>query len=341
MTPARRTAIVVILLVVLPLAVLGGGALWFWWQIGACGGGAKVNVQVERGWGVPRIGDELHKQGLIGNSLVFSVYARLNGDTRFEAGTYEMKKHMCVRDAVRLLKAGPRIDYAELTIPPGMWLKEIAARVAKLPGRRLPDFIDATTNNAVRSAFEPDGVNNLEGLLWPDTYKIAAEEDEIQILKTMVDTFDKKAAALGLGFANVQGLGPYDILKVASLVEAEAKFDSDRPLIASVIYNRLAKNMPLQVDATLIYQRGDPRNRAVTDKDKALDTPYNTYLHTGLPPTPIAAVSEASLRAALQPAQTNYLYYVVIDKQGHHAFAATLQEHQQNIDRARAAGVLP
>ncbi len=342
MSRGQRTAIVVGLLVVLPLTLLGAGALWFWWQVGNCDSGAtKVEVQIERGWGVPRIGDELHKRHLIGNSLVFSVYARLNGDTKFQAGTYELRKNMCVRDAVKLLKAGPRINYTRLTIPPGLWLNEIADRVAKLPGRNRAAFLEATTNNAVRSAFEPDGVNNLEGLLWPDTYNIAAEEDEIAVLKTMVSEFDKKAAGLGLAMANVQGHSAYDIITIASLIEAEAKVDSDRPLIASVIYNRLAKGMPLQIDATLIYARRDPKNRSISDKDKQINSPYNTYLHTGLPPSPIAAVSAASLKAALNPAQTNYLYYVVIDKQGHHAFASTLQEHQQNIDKARAAGVLP
>jgi UPF0755 protein len=329
------------LLVVLPLVVLGSGAAWFWWQVGACGGGGKpVEVQIERGWGVPKIAEELHHQHLIGNSLVFSVYARLNGDTRFEAGTYEMKKNMCVRDAVRTLKAGPRIDYAKLTIPPGLWMKEIAQRIGKLPGRSADAVMEASENNAVRSVFEPDDVHNLEGLLWPDTYKIAAEEDEIDVVKTMADTFDKRAAALGLGFANVNGYGPYDVLKVASLIESEAKLDVDRPLIASVIYNRLARGMPLQVDATLIYARGNPNNRKLTDADKAINSPYNTYTHTGLPPTPIAGVSAASLEAAIHPAQTDYLYYVVIDKTGKHAFASTLLQHEQNIEIARRNGVL-
>ena len=98
--------------------------------------------------------------------------------------------------------------------------------------------------------------------------------------------------------------------------------------------------MPLQIDATLIYARGNPANRSVTEKDKLIDSPYNTYLHTGLPPTPIAAVSAASLQAALNPADTSYLYYVVVDKQGHTAFASTLEQQNQNIAIARRNGVL-
>jgi peptidoglycan lytic transglycosylase G len=341
-TRTRRTAIVVIALIVVPLLVLASGAIWFWWQLNPPGGpGAKVELQIVQGWGVPRIGDELAHAGVIDSSLVFNIYSRLNGDTKFKPGTYELKKHMGVSAAVKALKAGPRVDYTKLTIPPGLWLKEVAQRVGKMPGKQASAFLQASQNNAVRSPFEPDGIDSLEGLLWPDTYKVSAEEDEIEILKTMEATFETKAGALGLAQANVQGHGPYDIIKIASLIESEAKTAADRPLIASVIYNRLAQGMKLQIDATLIYARGDPKNRRLSDADKAIVSPYNTYKIDGLPPTPIAAVSEASLRAALAPAQSDFLYYVVIDKAGNHAFARTLAEHEHNIQIARQAGVLP
>lgn len=342
MTRTRRTAIVVIALIVVPLLVLASGAIWFWWQLNPPGGpGAKVELQIVQGWGVPRIGDELAHAGVIDSSLVFNIYSRLNGDTKFKPGTYELKKHMGVSAAVKALKAGPRVDYTKLTIPPGLWLKEVAQRVGKMPGKQASAFLQASQNNAVRSPFEPYGIDTLEGLLWPDTYKVSAEEDEIEILKTMEATFETKAGALGLAQANVQGHGPYDIIKIASLIESEAKTAADRPLIASVIYNRLAQGMKLQIDATLIYARGDPKNRRLSDADKAIASPYNTYKIDGLPPTPIAAVSEASLRAALAPAQSDFLYYVVIDKAGNHAFARTLAEHEHNIQVARQAGVLP
>jgi len=336
----HRTWAVLIALVVVPLVLLAIGASWFWWQLNPPGGaGATVQVQIARGCSVPCIGDELSHRGVIGPSWVFSVYARLHGDSNFRAGTYELRKNMGIDPAVTALKKGPRIAYVKLTIPPGFWLQQIAARVGRLPGLHADAFLQATRNNAVRSAFEPDGTNNLEGLLWPDTYDISAEEDEILVLSTVVQEFDKRAVQLGLGSANVQGHTAYDIIKIASLVEAEAKFDSDRPLIASVIYNRLARGMPLDVDATLIYARGNPRDRSISEKDKLIDSPYNTYTHTGLPPTPIAAVGAASLRAALAPATTSYLYYVVIDKQGHTAFASTLEQQNANIAIARQNGV--
>jgi UPF0755 protein len=339
MSRGRRTAIVLIGLVVVPLVALAIGGVWFWWQLDPPGGaGGKVEVQIAHGCGVPCIGDELSHRGVIGPSWVFNVYSRLNGDTNFKAGTYELRKNMGVSSAVKTLKAGPHVAFVRLTIPPGFWLKQTAARVGKLPGLHVDPFVEATQNNAVRSAFEPAGTNNLEGLLWPDTYNISADEDEIQVLSTLVQTFERRTLALGLSNANVQGHTAYDIVKVASLVEAEAKVDADRPLIASVVYNRLARNMPLQIDATLIYARGDPRNRKLSDRDKLIDSPYNTYIHTGLPPTPIAAVSTASLKAALAPASSPYLYYVVIDKKGNTAFATTLEQQNANIALAKANG---
>ncbi len=193
----------------------------------------------------------------------------------------------------------------------------------------------------MRSAFEPQGVNNLEGLTRPDTYNISNSQDEISILQTMVTAFDTKAKKMGVDTADVEGHTAYDIVKIASLIESEAKVPQDRPLIASVIYNRLRQNMPLQIDSTVIYARGDPKNRHLTPADlENVKSPYNTYLNNGLPPTPIGTVSDASLQAALHPAQTTYLYYVLAGKDGHHAFASTLEEQQANIEAARQAGVL-
>jgi len=193
----------------------------------------------------------------------------------------------------------------------------------------------------VRSVFEPEGVNNLEGLLRPDTYKISNSQDEISILQTMVTAFDKKAKKLGVDTADVEGHTAYDIIKIASLIESEAKVPQDRPLIASVIYNRLRQNMPLQIDSTVIYGRRDPKNRTLTPHDlQSVKSRYNTYTNAGLPPTPIGSVSDASLKAALHPAQTDYLYYVLAGKDGHHAFASTFEEHERNIEAARQAGVL-
>jgi UPF0755 protein len=337
-----RITVVIIVVVLVPLLALGSVIGWFFYQLNGHGEPGKVvQVDLERGWGVPRIAEQLQDDGVIGSALAFNVYTRLSGDNSFQAGTYDLHTNLGVKDAVEELKKGPRIDYVVLRVPPGLWVEQAAERVGALPGRRAEPFIAATKNNAVRSVFEPEGVNNLEGLLRPDTYQISNSQDEISVLQTMVTAFDKRAKKLGVDTADVEGHTAYDIIKIASLIESEAKVPQDRPLIASVIYNRLRQNMPLQIDSTVIYARGDPDNRSLTPDDlERVVSPYNTYLNTGLPPTPIGSVSDASLRAALNPAQTDYLYYVLMGEDGSHAFASTLEQHEQNIEAARQAGVL-
>ena len=161
------------------------------------------------------------------SALAFNIYARFNGENSFQAGTYDLREKLGVKGAVRELKKGPRIDYVVLKIPPGFWVKQIAARVAALGGgRSAQTFLDGTRNNAVRSTFEPADVSNLEGLLRPDTYKISESQDEIAILQTLVKTFDSHAEKLGLATANVRGHTAYDIIKVASIIESEAKVDA-------------------------------------------------------------------------------------------------------------------
>ena len=337
-----RVTIVVLGLILVPLLALGSGVGWFWYQLGGESSGAEVQVRLQRGWGVSQVAEELADKHVVRSALAFNIYARFNGEKSFQAGTYYLREQLGVRGAVRELKKGPRINYVILKITPGMWVKQIAARVAALGGgRSAQSFLDGTRNNAVRSIFEPADVSNLEGLLRPDTYKISESQDEIAVLQTLVKTFDQHATALGLATANVRGYTAYDIIKVASIIESEAKLDKDRQLIASVIYNRLAAKMPLQIDATVLYARGDPNNRKLSLKDLQIKSPYNTYLpNTGLPPTPIAAVSDKSLLAAMAPADTTYLYYVIAGKDGHHAFSSTPEQWQRDVAAARAQGLL-
>jgi UPF0755 protein len=341
-THRRRVWALLLLLVGVPLAVIAAGALWFSWQLDPPGdSGEAIDVRIEEGWGVSRIGDELVDREVIDSSLVFNVYTRLKNERDFQAGTYVMRRDMGVRKAVGALQSGPKIDYTELAVPPGMWTQEVATEVGEqLPGRSAEAFLAAVRNGSKRSKYQPEGQTSLEGLLWPDTYRIADVDDEIDVLGTMVSQFEQHADALGLETATTEGRTPYEILTVASLIEAEAKVDGDRPLIASVIYNRLREDMDLEIDATVLYASGDPTKETISRADLEMDSPYNTYRHGGLPPTPIANPSEASIRAALAPAQTDYFYYVIGDKDGRHNFATTGEEHEQNVNAAREAGLL-
>jgi UPF0755 protein len=264
------------------------------------------------------------------------VYARVSGSSGFQAGRYQMRRDLGVRRAIDVLEKGPNQHYATLALPPGLTFAEIAARIGALPGRSATRATELAADGDVRSKYEPTGTNSLEGLTWPDSYSIEDHENEADILHTIVTAFDRHATTAGLATSS----DPYRTLIVASLIQREAGVDEDRPLIAAVVENRLRDGMPLQIDATVLYARGGG-TAPLTDADFARDSPYNTYRVQGLPPTPISTVSDASLRAALHPASVPYLYYVLTDKSGKHAFAVTYAEHQANIADARRRGVIP
>jgi UPF0755 protein len=193
--------------------------------------------------------------------------------------------------------------------------------------------------------------------LFPDTYRVSNADNEGQVIERMLELMERVVAQEDVLAASERlGLSPYEILTVASMIEREAKVDADRAVIARVIYNRLARGMRLEIDATLYY--GAPAGTPF-DVLRDTDSPYNTYLYSGLPPTPIANPGRASIRAAVNPAPNpasgdeicavlpdptvgcDYLFYVLADDDGSHAFAVTFEQHQANIDAARRAGVLP
>jgi UPF0755 protein len=202
-------------------------------------------------------------------------------------------------------------------------------------------FLDAVSAGVVRSQFQPVGGTSLEGLLFPDTYRVGVNQDEVDVLQTLVDRFDEIANSIGLAQqAEAVGITPYEAVIIGSLIQTESGTESDRPLISAVIHNRLTDGMPLQIDATLLYGRPEGADRTITNADKESDSPYNTYRVQGLPPTPISSVAEASLAAAVTPADVPYLFYVLIDNEGNSAFATTLDEHNANVAIARERGLL-
>jgi UPF0755 protein len=339
----RRTLLIVLLVLVVPLAALAGALVWVYWQIDPPGSpGPERRVQVRAGWGVSEIADHLDDRGIIGSSLAFQIYARATGSDSFQAGRYLLRENMGVREAVEALEAGPTIEYRRLAVIPGLWLTEIAAEVERqVPWLDGDRFLQLASTGAVRSAFQPEGVASLEGFLWPDTYQVAEGEDEIDVLRTMVREFDRHAEQVGLAeaLASPARRTPYEVLTVASLIQQEARVDVDRRQIASVIYNRLDAPMRLQIDATVLYCIGE-RRISNTEEDRATPCPHNTYQVDGLPPGPISSVTEASLRAALDPEETPFLFYVLADDTGRHAFAQTYEEHLANVERAREQGLL-
>ena len=341
------------------LSVMVGGSVG-WWVL------RQVNPSVARGEPVtfivgPKddlvsISHRLRDNGLITNAGVFQWYVKRKGTFAPEAGYYTLRPRDTMGNIAGALRRSPNATFTSVTFPEGYTNAQIARRLhARVPRLTSERFLEATTDGQVNSAYQPVGSKSLEGLLFPDTYQVSNGESELQVTARMVRLTERVGRQEGLDDPLLRGsLTPYEVIIVASLIEREARFDADRPLIARVILNRLQLGMPLEVDASLYYAQ-DPRTPF--SQLREIDTPYNTYRHVGLPPTPIANPGRASLRAALHPAvdpspgdaicrnlpdPTNcrYLYYVVSDRAGHHVFASTGAQHAANVARAREQGLL-
>lgn len=335
-------ALGIVLALLLPFLLAGG---WFVYQLNPPGGaGAAVRIDVEEGWGISEIGDELARRGVVGSSLAFQVYAKVSSAGPFPEGRYRLREDLGVRDAVSSLEAGPvstPVTDVALTVPPGLTLEQIAARVGELPGRSAETFLQLANAGVVRSRYQPAEVTSLEGLLFPDTYRIDEKEDETAILQRLVNQFDAMADAAGIANAPATiGRTPYEAIVIASLIEREAGVEEDRPLISAVIANRLRDGELLQIDAAGCFGKGGCNDEPLTNADKESDSPYNTYRFPGLVPTPISSSGEASLRAAVAPAAVPYKFYVLADESGRHAFAETYEEHQANVAAAQEQGLL-
>jgi len=326
-------AVIVLALLLVPFLIAGG---WFWYQTDPPGSpGRRVEVDIGEGWGVARIADELASNDVIGSAFAFRLYTRVSGAGPFQAGTFTMRQDMGSRPAAAILERPAAQSYERLALIPGLTLDMIADRVGRLPGFSRERFLQVAASNTVRSTFQPPDVTSLEGLTWPDTYYVSRADTEETLLKTLVAEFDERATKAGLASSP----DPYRTVIVASLIQTEAKLDDDRPLIAAVVENRLRDDMPLQIDATLLYARGS-REGPITDADYDRDSPYNTYRYRGLPPTPISTVTATSIEAALNPADVTYKFYVLIDENGKHKFADTYAEHETNVAEARRKGLL-
>jgi UPF0755 protein len=326
------------------VVVLAGGAAGLWYQRQADPPGppgAEVQVAIPLGSSTQRIAAVLDDRGVVGSARLFRLWLRVRGEGPFQAGDYRFRQRSSFSQALAVLESGPEVRFDRVTVPEGLTLAQVAERVGRLPGRSAERFLELARSGQVRSRYQPAGSTNLEGLLFPDTYFVEEKDDEAAILARMVATFDQQAAAAGVDQAAARvGLSPYQAIVVASLVERETRFDDERAKVARVVYNRLARRMRLQVDATVIYALGKSgdRNVRVLFRDLEVDSPYNTYKVTGLPPTPIAAPGRASLDAALDPEPGPWLFYVVVETNGRHAFATTGAEHQANIRRAEQNG---
>jgi peptidoglycan lytic transglycosylase G len=325
---AKRILTGLALLLALLLVVGGIGLFWAERQINPGGHhGPAVTVVIPKGASRSQIGHILSKAGVIHDATLFGLYVRLHGTGVLYPGTYKLPKNSSYQSAISALENGPPLITDSLVIPEGFTLRQMATAVAALPGLHLSaqKFVAAATDGTVRSPYEPAGTNNLEGLLFPATYPVQQGETEIDIVQQMVEAFDQRAASINLSAAAAKlGESPYALVTVASIVEKEAKLNSDRGPVASVIYNRLKDGMTLGDDSTeLYYLRLTDPNRLPTGTNMEEPGPYNTRINKGLPPTPIASPGLPSLQSAANPPTTDYLYFAVIKSDGQLGFATT------------------
>ncbi len=317
---------------VLVLLLLGAGAA-AWLVLTPYGPETETFVNVTPGSSAAAIGHRLEAAGVVRNRYAFDLLRWFKHGT-LEAGVYRFDHPAPATEVYARIARGD-VFTISLTVPEGANMFDIAARVQEAGLGTRQDFLDAVVSQRRLVADMDPGAVSLEGYLFPDTYRFSPTATAAQIAAAMVRRFRVVAAQLGLK-ENV-----HRVVTLASLVERETAVDADRPLVASVFENRLAKNMPLNTDPAVIYGlelTGHWRG-VIHQSDLTRNTAYNTYLHTGFPPGPVANPGIPSLRAAMNPAKTNYLYFVAAgtDAQGHSLFAATLDEHNRNVAGYRRA----
>lgn len=322
------------------LAVVALGGLLYLRSIGVWSTtdepGQPVSVVIPKGASAQDIGEILVDKDVIESALAWRITLYLEGGgDKIEAGKYHLFQGLSPKDALGLLAEGATIDFVTVTFPEGSWLTDFARIVGKNTHISEAEFMDALTSGEVISELKPDDVDSLEGLLFPSTYQVVEDDTAVTLAQRIVDEFERQVAAIDFSAIEDKGYTVYDAIIVASMIEAEARFDEERPKIASVIFNRLDVGEKLGIDATVSYAIGK-HIEELTVSDLAFDSPYNTRLNAGMPPTPIGAPGRSSLEAAANPAPGDLFFYVVSDCEGHHAFSETAAEFARNVAAYRA-----
>lgn len=298
-----------------------------------------VEVVIKPGYTIKQVGDELAEKGVVRNAWFFEFVALWEGKDRdIGSGKFKLKTNMGYREALQKLIVDKKRDIFRVVIPEGFNIDQIADRLENETPFSGADFAALAYNFAENSGYwflkeRPSA--SLEGYLFPKTYTFRRGAQTEDIVKAMLNQFGEEVTQVDLGKMKKIGLNLHQVLTVASMIEKEVRLDQERPIVAAVIYNRLKKKMPLQIDATVRYALGD-WERSLSNSDKNIRSPYNTYLVEGLPPGPICNPGLSSIKAALHPAKVDYLYYVLIDaKTGQHAFTQSYEEFLKAKQRAR------
>lgn len=298
------------------------------------GDGELVEVTIPAGASFQEIVDSLDASGLVTRPLAFRTYARLRGDDRqIRSGRYAFRLGVSWSTMLEDLTEG-RVVTERLTIPEGFTLTQMAERIAQIT-KLNPDSVLIQLRDSAQAAEWGVPGPGLEGFLFPDTYRLARGAPLAEVLGAMVARYREAWTPERQARRDSLGMAEGEVVTMASIIQAEARIVEEMPLISSVYHNRLQRGYPLQADPTVLYALGGPRSPLLfASMDSVADHPYNTYTHPGLPPGPIGAPGLDALDAALNPADTDYLYFVA-RPDGTHIFTRSLSEHNRARGQAR------
>lgn len=334
----RKVLIFLFLLISLLLVIVGGFVFWGYGSLTAPHSHEQAEnyITIERGTSPSAVVDLLHEKGVIANGTPVKIYLRTIGDaSKIQAGEYRFPSPITPLDALKLLEKGEDRT-VRFVIPEGFTRFDIAKRIAANFPQEPPvteDQILLLLNDTSLIKDIAPEARNLEGYLYPSTYHFPPDTKPEQVIKTTVEQFKKIWKPEWAARAKELGRTPHEIVTIASLIETESPVESERPIVASVIYNRIEKKIPLGIDQTVVYV-AKMQNRwdgTIHKSDIDAESPYNTRKYGGIPPGPIASVSVSSIEAALNPAKTDYIFYVldVRKNDGSHHFYASAAEFEK------------
>lgn len=292
---------------------------------------AETFVEIPAGAGASEIRRRLIAAGVVSDEFTFRAALRLSGQAQsLKAGEYRFDRAMTPSEVIDKIARGD-VYGRRITFPEGLTMRDMAQVYESREFGKAAEFIKAAADASLVADLDPDAPD-LEGYLFPETYTLPRGTPASRLVATMVNRFRAAYDQQLQAQASEQGLTTRQVVTLASLVEKETGKDEERPLVAAVYRNRMRIGMAMQADPTIVYalQKAGRYDGNIRREDLAMDSPYNTYQHPGLPPGPIASPGEASLRAALNPADVKYLYFVSRND-GSHAFAETLAEHNENV----------
>ncbi|MHB8216114.1 MAG: endolytic transglycosylase MltG [Candidatus Sulfotelmatobacter sp.] len=319
-----------------------GAAGWFAWALLIpVAPAAQTFVMLHPGYSTRRIAYELKAAGVIRSEEAFILWRYIRRHRSLKAGEYLFDKPANTIDIQKRLRRGD-VYFHTVVVPEGFTMFDIARAVETAGLGPAQDFLKVAQSNALIADLDPYA-KSLEGYLFPDTYEFSRMRSMEEIAAAMVHQFRQVATQIGMtskSINNGSGADPnlHDVVIMASIVEKETAVAEERPLVASVYYNRLAKRIALDADPSIIYAEllAGKYTGALHHDDMRFDSPYNTYTHAGLPPGPIGNPGKSALEAAIHPVESDY-YYFVADAAGHHRFARTIEEHNDNVAAYRRA----